>query len=209
MKKILLISTLLLVGLQPALAVNVKVQAMSDFSTANPTKTLKLKIVEDATLKNGDVLTAGSIIDGKIENVKGPARLKRNASFVFVPTTYHDAQTNTTTTIKREFTGKYNAKGDLNAKTVATEGAIFVGNQLANGVVGPAVGLIQGVVKNEDGNRVKSAAKGVYNRTPLSYASKGKDLEVKQNQVFLMSFKEANDIDKNSNEPNYHYSIEE
>lgn len=209
MKKILLISGLLLLGLQPAMAINIKVQALSDFSTANPPQTWKVKVVENTTLKNGNVLFSGSVIEGKIENVKDPARLKRNASFVFVPTTYYDAKTQSSTVVKKDFTGKYNSKGDLNAKTVATEGAIFVGNQLANGVVGPAVGLIQGVVQNEEGNRAKSAAMGIYKRTPLSYASKGKDIEVKQNQIFVMSFKEAGDNDKNNNVPNYHYTIEE
>ena len=86
MKRILLISALLLIGLQPALAVNVKVQAMSDFSTANPVKTWRVKVAENTTLKNGNVLVSGSVIEGKIENVKGPARLKRNATFVFIPT---------------------------------------------------------------------------------------------------------------------------
>ncbi len=209
MKKILLISTLLLVGLQPALAVNVKVQAMSDFSTANPPKTWKIKIVENTTLKNGNVLNSGSIIEGKIENVKDPARLKRNASFVFVPTTYYDVKTQTSTSIKKDFAGKYNAKGDITVKSAATEGAIFVGNQLANGVVGPAVGLVQGVIKNEEGNRAKSAAIGVYKRTPLSYASKGKEIEVKQGQTFVMSFKETGDNSKEANKPNYQYTMEE
>lgn len=209
MKRILLISALLLIGFQPALAVNVKVQAMSDFSTANPAKTWKVKVAENTTLKNGNVLTSGSIIEGRIENVKGPARLKRNATFVFIPTIYHDATTNTATPVKRDFTGKYSTRGDMTVKGVATEGAIIVGNQLANGVVGPAVGLVQGVIKNEEGNRAKSAAMGVYKRTPLSYASKGKDIEVKQGQVFVMSFKEANEPDNEVDEPNYHYTIEE
>ncbi len=209
MKRILLISALLLTGFQPALAVNVKVQAMSDFSTANPAKTWKVKVTEDTTLKDGSILEAGSVIEGKIENVKGPARLKRNATFVFIPTVYHDAKTNTTTTVKKDFTGKYNTRGDMTVKGVATEGAIFVGNQLANGVVGPAVGLVQGVIKNEEGNRAKSAAIGAYKRTPLSYASKGKDIEIKQGQIFVMSLKEAKDHNDEVDKPNYHYTIEE
>jgi len=208
MKRILLVTVLMLLGFQPSMAKNVKVEALSDFSTANPPKTWKVKVIEDTTLKNGNILNSGSIIEGKIENVKGPARLKRNATFVFVPTTYYDAKTNASSSVKKDFTGKYNAKGDLNAKTVATESAIFVGNQLANGVIGPAVGLVQGVIKNEEGNRAKSAAMGAYKRTPLSYASKGNELEVKQGQVFVMSFKEASEPDDEVDKPNYHYTVE-
>ena len=207
MKRILLVTVLMLLGFQPSMAKNVKVEALSDFSTANPPKTWKVKVIEDTTLKNGNILNSGSIIEGKIENVKGPARLKRNATFVFVPTTYYDAKTNASSSVKKDFTGKYNAKGDLNAKTVATESAIFVGNQLANGVIGPAVGLVQGVIKNEEGNRAKSAAMGAYKRTPLSYASKGNELEVKQGQVFVMSFKEASEPDDEVDKPNYHYTV--
>ena len=68
MKKILFISILLLAGLQPALAKNVKVEAMSDFSTANPPKTWQVKILEGFTMESGFQVNSGSKILGNIES---------------------------------------------------------------------------------------------------------------------------------------------
>ena len=79
---------------------------------------------------------------------------------------------------------------------------------LIGSFVAPAVGLVEGVVKNEDGNRAKSAVVGAYERTPLSYANKGQEIEFKQGQVFVMSFKLKEEVEA-ENLPNYSYEIVE
>ena len=56
-------------------------------------------------------------------------------------------------------------------------------------VVGLGVALVEGTVKNEQGNRAKSAVVSVYESTPLSYANKGDELEFKKGDVFIMNFK--------------------
>ena len=74
--------------------------------------------------------------------------------------------------------------------------------------VGPSVALVEGTIKNEQGNRAKSAVVSVYESTPLSYANKGKELEFKKGQIFVMNIK----LKKNAEEenlPNYSYEIEE
>ena len=65
-------------------------------------------------------------------------------------------------------------------------------------------------VKNEEGNRAKSAAVSVYESTPLSYASKGKELEFKKGQIFIMNFKLKDEEEEQAIEdkPNYTYEIE-
>ena len=63
MKKLLL-TTLIIFGIiTPAFAKNVKVEALEDFSTANPPKTWQVKIVEGFTTKNGFTVYANSIIE--------------------------------------------------------------------------------------------------------------------------------------------------
>ena len=52
MRKILLI-ILFSMLMQPVMAKNVKVESMSDFSTANPPKTWEVKVVEGFVTKNG------------------------------------------------------------------------------------------------------------------------------------------------------------
>lgn len=203
MKRILLILLLMLLGTHPVLALNVKVQAMSDFNTENPPQTWKLKVVEDVTTKRNYTILAGSIIEGKITDVTDPKRLKQNATFTFIPITFYDSGKNQTYTIEQNFQGKYSSLSDINAGAVAKQGAVYVGNKLADGLFGPGVALVEGAVKNEYGNRAKSAAVALYEKTPFSYLNKGKEMEIKKDQIFIMSFK-MNDEDK----PNYTYTEE-
>ena len=91
---------------------------------------------------------------------------------------------------------------------LAKKGAVTAGNMLIGSFVAPAVGLVEGAIKNERGNRAKSAAISAYESTPLSYANKGKELEFKKGQVIIMNFKlngESDDVEEN--QPNYSYEI--
>ena len=200
MKRILAVCILLL-GI-PVCARNIKVEALSDLSTANPPKTWDLKIAETFVIKDQFTITEGAIIKGDITKVKGPSRGKRDGSFVYVPTAL--IMNGETYPIKDNYHGKYSGLNSVTPASVAKKGVVLVGNQLINSTFGPAVALVEGAVKNEQGNVAKSAAVSVYNSTPLSYASKGKDLVIKKGQVFTMSFKD----DKDSTPPNYSYEVE-
>ena len=206
MKKFLLLLSAFLI-IQPAMAKSVKVEALSNFSTANPPKTWKLKVLEGFVADNGIVVHPNTILEGKITDVTSPKRLKRAASFKFIPQTYYDPQIGYTQDVKRDFQGKYSIKSDLTAKKVAKKGAITAGNVLIGSFVAPAVGLVEGAVKNEQGNRAKSAAISAYESTPLSLANKGKELEFKSGQVFVMSFKLDGEEEAIENAPNYSYEI--
>lgn len=204
MKKVLLILSALLI-INPVLAKSVKVEALSDFSTANPPKTWKLKIIEGFATDNGQMVHPNTIIEGHIVDVTSPKRLKRAASFTFVPQYYYDPQVGYTKNIKKDFQGKYSAKTEMTAKNVAKKGAITAGNIIVGAFVAPTVGLVEGAIKNEEGNRAKSAVVSAYENTPLSYANKGKELEFKKGQIFIMNFKLKEEPENNL--PNYSYEI--
>ena len=206
MKKILLILSMILL-INPVSAKTVKVEALSNFSTANPPKTWKLKVVENFVTDNGIVVHQGTIFEGDITNVTSPKRLKRAASFTFVPQTYYDPQVGITKDVKRDFQGKYSTKTEMTATNLAKKGALTAGNMLVGSFVAPAVGLVEGAVKNTEGNRAKSAVISAYENTPLSYASKGKDLEFKRGQVFIMNFKLKAEEEVIEDTPNYSYEI--
>ena len=186
MKKILVLC-LLIAGI-PVCAKNVRVEALSDFSTANPPKTWDLKIAEAFTINNEFTINEGAVIQGKITKVKGPSRGKRDGSFVYVPTAL--IMNGETYPIKDNYCGKYSTFNKVTPGSVAKKGVVMAGNQLINSTFGPAVALVEGAVKNEQGNVAKSAAVSVYNSTPLSYINKGKDLVIEKGQVFTMSFKD-------------------
>lgn len=206
MKKFLLALSLFLI-INPVFAKNVKVEAMSDFSTANPPKTWQVKVVEGFVTDNGFKVNAGSIIEGRIEDVTDAKRLKRDSSFKFIPEFYYDSQVGSTKQIKKEFVGKYSKFSELNAKTVAKKGAITAGNMFVTPFLGAGVALVEGTVKNEEGNRAKSAAVSVYESTPLSLCNKGHELEFAKGDIFIMSFKINGEEEENK--PNYSYELAE
>lgn len=205
MKNLLLTITTLLI-IAPAMAKDIKVEALADFSTTNPPKTWQVKTLESFVADNGITVHQNTIITGKIEKVTAAKRLKRNATFRFVPKTYLDPQVGYNQSVKRYFEGKYSSRSELDAKTLAKKGAITAGNMLIGSFVAPTVGLVEGAVKNERGNRAKSAAISAYESTPLSYANKGKELEFSKGQIFIMNFKLKEEIEE-TNKPNYHYEI--
>ena len=210
MKKILFTLAMLVFILQPAMAKNIKVEALGDFSTTNPPKTWQLKIVEPVDA-DGYLLEKDSIIEGNIEDVVSPKRLKRDASFAFVPVLYRDAKTGQVYQIKRHFKGKYSFLSDVSVGSLAKQGAVFAGNKLLDGFFGPGVAVVEGAVKNEHGNRAKSAAISLYESTPLSYANKGEDINIPKGTVFVMSFKTAKEAaaEAKTQAPNYTYTMPE
>lgn len=206
MKNLLLTICALLI-ITPVMAKDIKVEALADFSTTNPPKTWQVKTLESFVADNGITIHQNTIITGKIEKVTSAKRLKRNASFRFVPKTYLDPQVGYSQNVKRYFEGKYSSRSELDAKTLAKKGAVSAGNMLIGSFVAPTVGLVEGAIKNERGNRAKSAVISAYESTPLSYANKGKELEFKQGQIFIMNFKLKDEIEKEQNLPNYSYEI--
>ena len=206
MKRFLLVLALCLI-INPVMAKNVKVEALSSFSTANPSSTWKIKIKDNFIMEDGTRVRANTIVEGKVVEVSGPKSLKRNATFKFVPVKYYDPKDDKVKNVKRDFEGKYSSMSEINAKTVAKKGAVTAGNMLIGSFVAPAVGLVEGAVKNEKGNRAKSAVVSAYESTPLSYASKGKDIEIKQGQTFIMSFKQKSEAEEIADEPNYTYEM--
>lgn len=210
MKKIVLsLFLFVLISAQPVLARNVKVQAMSDFSTSNPPKTWEVQIVDGFTMKNGTEIYSGSKIKGKIEGVTDPKRLKRNASFNFIPVEYYDSINQRTYKIEKDYLGKYSSLTDVTPGAVIEQGAVMAGSHFISGFIGPSVALVKGAVKNEEGNRAKSAAVSVYESTPISYISKGKQLDIKEGQIFIMNFKMSDDEIAEQNKPNYTYTMED
>ena len=183
MKKAGLALLLLSLLSMPAMAKSIEVEALNDFSTDNPPETYTVKILEDIYTPNSTI-ASGSILTGKI-NSKDAKRLKRDATFYFIPT-YLTEPDGTVIKVKKNYIGKYSKgldKGQL-AKTAALSAGNFVVKGFSTGY-----SAIEGAVKNEQGNRLKSSVLAVYESSPLSYAEKGNSLEIKTGQHFYIDFK--------------------
>lgn len=185
MKKLLILLAMACVIVPSADARIVKVAAESNFTTADPPEAWKVSLVEDVTTKAGQVLKAGSVIEGRIVDVVQPKRLKRDASFVFVPIMFYDVDGNKYE-IKYHIEGKYDALAKIEAKKLLKTGILTAGNLVVQGI-SPCYQVVEGVYKNEEGNRLKSGAVAAVDATPLSYYKYGNDLVFKKGQVFKMN----------------------
>lgn len=189
-------------------AKNIKLEAMNDFSTANPLEYWKVKVVEDVTLKNGFIIYKDSIIEGKIEGVTNPKRLRRNANFSFTPVKFYNAYTNEYKDIETSISAKYSVMSDISMGKVAKSGAILLGNQLVSCFFGPGIAMLEGAIRNQEGNRTKSAVVSAYESTPLKYISKGKEILIPKGQIFIMSFKYTDELSNKDDEIKNNYTDE-
>ena len=190
-------------------AKTVEVSALSPISTANPSESVSVKILEPVELQQGQIIEAGSTLTGQLVDVKSPKRLKRDAGFSIKPKSYvsldgvkHDLNLN----IKASYTKPLD-KGE-----VAKNAALGVGNYFVKGL-SMGVAAVQGAVKNEEGGRVKSSVVSAYEASPLSYAEKGEDLDIQSGQHFYLKFPDVK-ADKNKSDDgeikgqNYSFTIE-
>lgn len=180
------------------LAETVEVEAITSFSTANPPASIAVKLNEPLQLTNTISLKAGDVIHGDLIDVVSPKRLKRDASFSFKPNFYmepdgktHDIDIAVVATYTKPID-----KGDL-----AKSAALGVGNFFVKGLsMGAAA--VEGAVKNQEDNRLKSSAVSVYEASPFSYARKGEDLDIKSAQIFYLKFPSPEKILKENEENN-------
>ena len=171
----------------------VHVAANTEFNTAAPAKSIDVTVIE-STLIGTNLLEENDILHCSVVKITDPKRGKRAASFAVCPLSYTTSE-GTTKAINGSFYGKYSEKvlskddiNSANALKVGKKAAVSVGNHFVKGVA-PAVALAEGMIKNEDGNRLESGVKQVYKDSPLSYVEKGKDIVIERGDTFYFVFK--------------------
>ncbi|MFR1672125.1 MAG: hypothetical protein ACLSWI_04190 [Candidatus Gastranaerophilaceae bacterium] len=188
---------------QPVMAKTIHVQAMEGFSTENPPSTISVRVIDELVLDENITLNQGDILKGKIVDVQDPKRLKRDATFSFVPYEYKDRFGNVHT-IKEDYTAKYTTK--FNKGEAAKSAALSVGNYFVKGL-SMGYNAIEGAVKNEKDNRLKSSVNAVYESSPFSYVEKGEYIVIEKYQNFLLNFRTKEE--EKAEEPNYQYELVE
>ena len=187
-------------------AVQLKVSSQQEFRTDNPSEYIKVKVNKDTTLGKYE-LKQNDILKCKVLQVVDPKRGKRNAVFYVQPVCYSDY--GKVTQINDEYYGKY-SKTVLSKEEIKNlpKGKIVKGAALAVGSyffkgLSTGVSFAQGVIQNEEDNRLKSGVVQAYKDSPLSYVEKGEQLDINIGDEFYLVFKLDNDED---DEPNYSYT---
>lgn len=181
------------------------VAALQEFKTDNPSKTFNVKVLEQSDLGKYTV-EANSTLHCQILKIVDPKRGKRNASFFVKPVSY--TYEGKTVKIEEEMYGKYSkfvlSKEELKKIPpfkVMKSAAMMVGNYFFKGF-SVACSFTEGVVKNQDDNRLKSGVVNAYEESPLSYIEEGEQLDIKTGDDFYFVFKTEEDVE----EPNYIYT---
>ena len=182
----------------------VKVMAIDNFRTDNPTENISVRVLEDSELGIYN-LEHNSVLNCKVLKIVDPKRGKRNASFYVKPLSY--SNNNGTYAIEEEMYGKYFLKRltkeelkKIKPTQVAKSAALTVGNHFMQGL-STVYYFGEGMVKNEEGNRLKSGTVKAYKKSPLSYVEEGEQLDIKTGDSFYFVFKTDKDVEK----PNYTY----
>jgi hypothetical protein len=199
MKKFCLLVILGLL-IQPVFAETIPVQALGNFSTAKPSSTYSVKVLKEFQLNSSITINEGDIVHGKIVDVVSPKRLKRDATFTFVPNKV-TTENGHTTTIKGEFPARYTVP--IDKKALARTAALGVGSYFVKGLA-LGVNAVEGAIKNEEDNRLVSSIDYVYENSPLSYVEKGEDIEIKYGEEFFLNFPTYQE--EIQDEPNYEYT---
>lgn len=188
MKKFLLATFIYLALSSTAQAAVIRAISLEDFSTAEPALTYKAQILDTCVLKNGTILSEGSIISGKVTNVSHAKRGKRDGYFDFKIDTI-----TTASTIKSLSSSNLSARvidyTPLNAKEltfkVARTGAGFVVKGATQGI-----SFAQGFINAKGENRLKSGVVNVYKTSPLAYVEVGEELTVKNGDILIIKVSE-------------------
>ena len=187
MKRILFIVMFLFVCVLPTFADTMVVQALTDISTTQPNKDVRVRVMRDCFL-DGISFKIGYILEGKMI-VTDPKRLKRNATFTFYPVNYIDLEGNITH-LPILYYGKFSPKFEIDAKGLAESAIATVANHFVKGI-SSGFYAVQGAVQNKKGNPFKSAVSNVYEHSFLSYANKGEPLEIIKETIFGLKFDEC------------------
>ena len=157
-------------------AETMQVMSLSDFTTENPSEYIEVQIYNDIQLDEDLSLRSGYQVKGKVVDVVSPKRLKRDAKFSIIPVSYKDFS-GVEHPIEKEHVGKYSPKFDIDKGQLAKDAALAVGNHFVKGL---SLGYhaVEGAVKNEEGNRLKSSVVSIYESTPLSYANNGEEIVI-------------------------------
>lgn len=198
-KKLLLILVLCLTILNVhAETDKVHVAAVEEFDTVKPLQQINVRVIEPSEL-GSHALKTGDIIHCNVIKVTDPKRGKRSASFAVCPTSY--TSEGNTVTIEENYYGKYASKiiskeelKNVDKAKLGKKAVLTAGNFVVKGF-SSAVSMTQGMIKNEEGNRLESGVKQVYKDSPLVYVEKGEELEIKPGDSFYLIFKPSKSRD--------------
>ena len=190
MKKLLLI--IILITSSVFASDKIKVEALEDFNSVIPSENFKAKLYEDAKAKNL-FLIKGDIIFCHLEKTKKPTRAKQDAKIYFKITSYQDKLGLHTlkTPLNAKYAKKILSKEELKKippKNIAKKVGGTVGDFFTTGV-SYGISFVDGIITNNEENRLKSGIKQVYDDSFVSLIEYGNEIVIKKGDIFYFIIK--------------------
>lgn len=182
----------------------VHVQALNPVSEENTAESINVKVLQD-TLLGDYLLKTDDVIHCDIDKITNPKRGKISATFYVTPVYY--TSNGNVKYFEKGYVGKYSKtilskeeiKKNVKSGKVAKKAAVTVGGFFVKGL-SPAVSMAEGMIKNEDGNRLKSGVHQVYEDSPVAYVEKGEPVNVSEGDEFYFIFKSPKSIDSDDDD---------
>lgn len=190
MKKFLFIFTFaLFLSTSSVQAKTVKVVALENFSSQQPSSTFTVQTIESKQISKDIFIPTNTIFSGLVLKVEDPKRGKRNSYIEFVPTslTYEGK---TTPITHASMNAKIASYTYTDPKTQTLDIGLKVANILLRGLVS-VVEFVQGAATAQNGTRIKSGVMNVYNRSFLTYVEVGKELNIKKGDTLTFKLTKA------------------
>ena len=130
----------------------VEVRSLTTFSTAKPPSTIAIEVLQPVCITQDICVEAGTELKGDLVDVKSPKRLKRNAKFSFVSTSYK-GQDGLFHKINEPVKAKLTKP--VNKRQVVGKTALSIGNFFVKGL-SMGVAAVKGAFVNEEDNRGSS-----------------------------------------------------
>ena len=170
-----------------AFAKQVPVKSIDNFNSNKPPKAIRFITLESEYVDNFGLIQKNSLITADIFSVKSEKRLKRDAQLLLKVKSIKNPETIKKANMSLEnLYAKYVEPKDK--KEMAKNAALTAGNFFVKGL-SISYKAVEGAVKNEEGNVLKSTGVAIYKSSPLSYIEEGEPLIIKKGETFFIDFK--------------------
>lgn len=200
MKKffILFLTLILTSSFANAKSFKMLVEVIGDVDVNNPPKTVKTRLVQEKIFNENQTLEEGCIFEGKIVDVVEAKRGKRNEYFYYQITSLTRPSTAETITINNENAiVKATAYKELDKKEIAFSAGTTVAGLFVDHIAVP-VNFVRGAIEQpyENTSRMKSGVRKAYEKSFLSFFSKGKEMQLENGTRLTLTARLKSNDDK-------------
>lgn len=186
----LILVLVLLLFINPVFAKTIKVvaQTTEHFDPYNPPEVFYAKILEKVNVEENKVVPKGTIM-GNVVKVSTSKRGKRNGYLVIQISGFKEEGATSFSPTRNDIRAKVTRYKKADLKELGISGATSVAGLFVDHIAIP-INFARGMITPyENKSRLMSGAQKVYEKSTLSYISKGQEIDLKAGELVVLSVK--------------------